>query len=125
MQDHSHRDHIGLRQWILKEIARCGADPISQPSRGNVLLRYGLDRGQVKTDALNMWMFFGNFDAEQSRCTADIAKGVVSRKIEFVGERFEVDARQAGHPVEEALELFRVGIQFIENVYATVLDFVL
>src|SRR6266581_1790683 len=72
-----------------------------------------------------MRMFFGNFDAEQSSCTADIAQAAIAREIEFVGERFEVDARQAGHPVEKALEFFRVGIQFIEYVFAAVLGFVL
>jgi hypothetical protein len=49
----------------------------------------------------------------------------LAREIEFVGQRFEVDARQAGHLVEKALELFRVGIQFIEYVFAAVLGFVL
>jgi hypothetical protein len=76
-------------------------------------------------DALDMRMFFGDFDAEQSSCTADIAQAAIAREIEFVGQRFEVDARQAGHPVEKALELFRVGIQFIEYVFAAVLGFVL
>src|SRR5437763_5783516 len=72
-----------------------------------------------------MRMFFGDFDAEQSSRTADIAQAAIAREIEFVGERFEVDARQAGHPVEKAFELFRVGIQFIEYVFAAVLGFVL
>ena len=68
-------------------------------------------------------MFFGHFDAEQSSCTADIAQALVAREIEFVGERFEVDAREAGHPVEKTLELFRSGIQFIEYVFAAVPGF--
>ena len=90
-----------------------------------MFFRYGLDRRQVESDALDMRMFFGDFDAEQSSCAADIAQVAITREIEFLGERFEVDARQAGHPVEEALELFRVGIQFIEYVFAAVLGFVL
>jgi len=70
-------------------------------------------------------MFFGNFDAEQSSRAADNALAAIAREIEFVGERFEVDARRAGHSVQKALELFRVGIQFIEYVFAAVPGFVL
>src|SRR6516162_6970230 len=43
VQNHSHRDHLGLWQWVLKEIAGCSADPISQARRGNVLFRDWLD----------------------------------------------------------------------------------
>ena len=90
-----------------------------------MLFRYRLDRRQVKTDALDTRMFLGDFDTQQSSCAADIAQAVIAREIEFIGERFEVDARQAGHSVEKALELFRVGIQFIEYIFAAVLGFVL
>ena len=70
-------------------------------------------------------MFLGDFDTQQSSCAADIAQAVIAREIEFIGERFEVDARQASHPLEETLELFRVGIQFVEYVFAAVFGFVL
>jgi hypothetical protein len=69
--------------------------------------------------------FFGYFDAEQSSCTADIAEAAIPREIEFPGEHFEIYTRETCHSVEEALELFRVGIQFIEYVFAAVLGFVL
>ena len=57
-----------------------------------------------------MWMFSGDFDAEQPSCPADVTQATIAREIKFVGERFEVDTRQAGHPVKEALELRRVGV---------------
>ena len=125
VQDHSHRDYVGLRQRFLKEIAGRGADPVSQPGRGNVLFRYRLYRREVETDAGDLRMFFGDFDAEQSSCTADIAEAVIAREVEFVGERFEVYTRKTCHSVEEAFELFRFGVQFIEYVFASVLGFVL
>jgi len=70
-------------------------------------------------------MFLRDFDTEQPSCAADIAQAAIAGEIEFVGERFEVDARLACHSVEKALELFRVGIQFIEYIFAAVLGFVL
>ena len=78
MQDHSHRDHIGLRQRVLKEIVRRSADAVSQPGRGNVLFRYRLDRRRVESDAFDMRMFFGDFDAEQSSCAADVAQAAIA-----------------------------------------------
>src|SRR6266446_791275 len=45
-----------------------------------------------------MRMFFGDFDAEQSGCTSDIAQAAIAREMEFVGQRFEVDTRQAVIP---------------------------
>ena len=90
-----------------------------------MLFRYRRDRRQVKTDALDTRMFLGDFDTEQSSCAADIAQAAIAGEIEFDGERFEVDARRACHSVEKALELFRVGIQFIEYIFAAVLGFVL
>ena len=59
-----------------------------------MLFRYRRDRRQVKTDALDTRMFLGDFDTEQSSCAADIAQAVIAREIEFIGERFEVDARR-------------------------------
>src|SRR6516225_7606234 len=72
-----------------------------------------------------MWMFSGNLDAEQPSCPADVTQATVAREIKFVGERLEVDTRQPGHSVEEALELRRVGVQFIENIFTSMLGFVL
>ena len=70
-------------------------------------------------------MLFRDFNAEQSRCTADVAEGVIAGEIEFLSERFEVDPRQAGHAVEELFELRRLGIELFEDSFFAVLGFVL
>src|SRR4030095_5177176 len=70
-------------------------------------------------------MLFCDFNAEQSSCTADVAESVIAREIELLGQRFEVDPRQAGHGVEELFELRRLGIQLFEDSFFAVLCFVL
>src|ERR1700751_4524075 len=97
VQNHSHYDHVRFRQRVPEEIACGSADPISQSGRGNMLFRYRLDRGQVESNALDMWMFLSHFDAEQPSCAPDIEQAAIAREIEFLGERFEVNTRQAGH----------------------------
>src|SRR6185503_3319738 len=57
--------------------------------------------------------------------SADIAKSFESRKIEFAGERFEVDARKAGHSAQELLQPWEFGVEFFEHPFLAMLDFVL
>jgi len=64
VQNHPHRDHVSLGQWVLKEIAGCNADAIAQAGGGDVLSCHGFDRRQVEADALNVWMLFRDFDAD-------------------------------------------------------------
>src|SRR5215475_14085169 len=66
----------------------------------------------------SIWGCFLATSMQQSSCAADITQSAITREIEFVSQRFEVDAGKAGHPVEKALKLFRVGIQFIKDVFA-------
>ena len=89
----------------------------AQPGGGDVLLRDGLDRRQIEADALDVRMPLRDFDAEQAGRAADIAERLIAREIELLGERFEVDARQAGHRAEELLELRRVGVELLEHAF--------
>src|SRR5438477_11457527 len=52
-------------------------------------------------------------------------RGCDSGKIEFLGQRLEVDSGQAGHAVEELFEFRRLGIQLFEDAFSAVLGFVL
>src|SRR5262249_3571847 len=75
MQNHSHRDDIGLREWVSKKIARGRFDALRQVGGGDVLPRDRLDRRQVKAHALETGMLPRYFYRKQSGGTANIAKG--------------------------------------------------
>src|SRR5438874_9353630 len=125
MQDHSHRNDVSPGQRILKEITGCNVDTILQFRRGNVFFRHGFDRRQIEAGTLNLWMLPRDFYGEQSSCTADVTEGVIAGKIEFLGQRLEVDSGQASHAVEELFEFRRLGIQLFEDAFSAVLGFVL
>src|SRR6185436_6172361 len=70
-------------------------------------------------------MILRDFDAQQARGAADIAERFERSKIELRRERFEVQARQAGHGVEENLQFGRVGIELLEDALLLVPGLVL
>src|SRR5215510_5964298 len=87
--------------------------------------RQRFDRPQIESDALDTWMSLRNFNAKQSCRATDITQRAVAREIEFLGQRFKVDPRKAGHCVKELLQLRRIRIELLENTFFALLGFVL
>ena len=125
VQNHAHRDDVGLGQRVFEEIAGGSADAIAQSGGGDVFSRDGFDRRQIEADALEMRMFLRDFNAQQASRAADVAERLESRKIKFLRERLEVDAREAGHRAHELFELRQIRIELLKNPFVAVLDFVL
>ena len=125
VQNHAHRDDVGLGQRVFEEIAGRRADAILQPGGGDVFLRDRLDRRQIEADALEMRMSLRDFDAKQAGRAADVAERLEFREIKFVRERLEVDAREAGHRAHELFQPGQVRVEFLEHALLAVLDFVL
>ena len=125
VEDHPHRDEIGLRQRIDEEVARGGRDAIAQAGGGDALRRDGLDDRQVERRALEMRVPSGDLDAEEPGCAAHVAQRPEWREVELLGERLEVDARDAGHRVQELLQPRRLGVELLEHPVAAVLGLVL
>ena len=63
VQNHAHRDDVGLRQRVFEEITGRGADAILQSGGGDVFVRDRLDWRQIEADALEMRMFLRDFNA--------------------------------------------------------------
>ena len=67
----------------------------------------------------------GDFDAKESSGPADVTQRLMVRKVEFCGEGFEVQAREAGHRAQELFKLCGLGVESLEQPLMAVLDFVL
>ena len=63
VQNHAHRDDVGLRQRIFEEITGRGADAILQSGGRDVSLRDRLHWRQIEADALEMRVFLRDFNA--------------------------------------------------------------
>ena len=66
-----------------------------------------------------------DLDAEQPGRAADVAQRLERREVELLGERLEVDAREAGHRAHELLEPRQLGVELLEHALLAVLDLVL
>ena len=125
VQNHAHRDDVGLGQRVFEKIAGRGADAVAQAGGGDVLLRDRLDRRQIEADAFEMRMSLRHFDAEQAGRAADVAERLESGEIKLFGERLEVDARKSGHRAHELLQPRQIRVKFFEHALLAVLDLVL
>ncbi len=96
VQDHAHRDDVGLGQRILEEVARRRRDAIAQARRRRCLRSaIGVDGRQVERCAVQVRVPLGDDDREQPGGAADVAQGLVVREVELLGESLEVAARDA------------------------------
>src|SRR5205807_9571748 len=80
---------------------------------------------QMGVDALSWRVLLRDFHARQTCCTADVTQSAIAREIELVGQRFEVDARQTSHGVEELLQPRRDRVQLLEYALSPACGFVL
>ena len=80
VQNHAHRDDVGLRQWVFEEITGRRADAVLQPDGGDVILRNGFDRWQVEAGAFEVRVFLRDFNAQQAGRAADVAERLEFRK---------------------------------------------
>jgi len=125
MQNHTHRDEVGLRQRVLEEVTGRRAHTSFQPGGGNVFLRDRFDNWQIEADTGEMRVSLRDLNAEQAGRAADIAEGPESRKVKLLRERLEVDARGAGHRTHELFQSGHVRVEFLEHAFLPVFDLVL
>ena len=81
--------------------------------------------GEIAGPALHMRMPRRDDGRKLPGCAADIRQGLVSGKVEFLGERREIAHRDAAHRVHELLQARWVRIERVEHGLACLLDLVL
>ncbi len=116
---------IVMTSAFFEEITGRRAHAVAQAGGGNGFFRNGFNGRQIEAGAFQVWMPFGHFDGEQTGRTTDVAERFVFGEIELVGERFEVDARKAGHGVEEDFKADRIFVERLKNSFLAVFLFVL
>ena len=57
----------------------------------------------------------GDLDAQEPGRAADVAQRPEWREVELLGERLEVDARDAGHRAQELLQPRQLGVELLEH----------
>ena len=62
-----------------------------------------LDRRKIERSALEVAVFFCDFNAQQAGRATDVAEGLESREVKLGRECLEVHAREAGHRAHELL----------------------
>src|SRR5206468_1859580 len=77
VENHSHRDEVGLGQWVLEEVTGGGANTFSQASHSDRLTGNRFNGRQVKGNALQVRVFPRGLDAEKTRGAAHVAKRLV------------------------------------------------
>ena len=125
VQNHAHRDDVGLGQRVFEEITGRRADAVLQAGGGDVFFRDGFDGRQIEADALEMRMFLRDFNAQQAGRATDVAERLEFREIKFVRERLEVDSREAGHRAHELFQPGQIRVEFFKHALLTMLDLVL
>src|SRR5690348_6126643 len=110
---------------MLEEVTGCRAHATRQAGGGDMFLRDRFDDRQIETGAGKMWVSLGNFNAEETRCAADIAERPEVREVEFFRERLEVDAREAGHRAHELFQPWKVRIEFLKHPLLPMLNLIL
>src|SRR5215510_1094211 len=92
VEDHAHRDHIGLWQRVAQEITRGGGDPVGESGGGDGLLRDRLDGREVERCGPEVSMPLRHLDGQEAGRAADIAERLITREVELLGERLEIQA---------------------------------
>lgn len=125
MEDHPHRDDVGLGDWVLEKVSRGCGHAVLEAGGCDVLPGDGLHGREVERDALHVRVPLRNLNREEAGRAADVAERLVLREVELRREGLEVDPREARHRAQELLELRRVGVERLENPLLPVLLLVL
>src|SRR5947209_9452454 len=78
MQNHSHDQHIGGGQRIVKEVSRAKADALLKSERSDVIVKERTHRGQVETLALKMGVGERNLHRKATLGSPDISEPNIS-----------------------------------------------
>ena len=125
MQDHAHRDDVGARERIAKEVARDGGHALREAAARDRGLCDRLHDRKVEREAPQLRMPGGDRTRQVAGRAAHVAERAVRREIEPLRDRHEVRTGDAAHRADELLDTRGIAIELLEHRGATALELVL
>ena len=125
VQNHAHRNDIGLRQRIGEKIDSLGGDPIGKSGGGNLARGYRRSGGEIGGGAAQVRMLPGDEHRQLTGGAAHVTQRAITGKIELLGQRLKIGRGDAAHRVHELFEPLGLAVKLGEHRRAGVFDLVL
>ena len=118
VQDVTHYDDIGLREFVFKKVACLEPYPIRQPLLGHKLLECRLNLRKIETDPPEMRMRSRQSHRRHALRGADIHETPVIVPAKLRGNRKRRAGADSTHRGQEAVQDFRLRIHGRKEILA-------
>jgi len=125
VQDGSHRDYVGLRQGVCKEIEPLRRHSLRQAGSRNLARRDWCNHGQIGRNATEMRMAPSHTQRELAGSPAHVTERAVPRLLKLFRQGRAPRCRDSGHRFQKLFQALRILVQCVEHGHPSVLDLAL